>query len=274
MINKINKFLVIILPLVIAWFAFSVGGFKWGAITSLLLIIFTVIKFLPDIFVYIAMFNYKKDNAKTFKFLEKAYLTGKLKPNYILYYSYICLKEGNLDKAERLLNAVFAHKRTNDIYNSAKINLSLLLWKQGDLDKAIETLEEVGKEFKNTVYFGNMGYFLILKGEYKKALDFNLEAYNYNRDDMIILDNLAQTYYYMGSYQKSEEIYEELMQKNPQYPVPHYNYAKTLYALNKKEKAAEEARLSLGFPFTHLAGASQEEVASFLENVEKELGLS
>ena len=271
MLDKINKISNFLLPIVIVIAAFSYGGFKWAITASLVLIVFGVIKFLPTIYVYIAMFNYQKNNDKTFTFLEKAYTSGRMKPDYVLYYAYLCLREGKLDKSERLINSVLGRKYGDDIRNSANLNRALLLWKQDKLDEAIELLYEVGKEFKNSSYYGNLGYFLILKGEYQKALEFNMEAYNYNSDDFLILDNLAQTYYYMGSLKKSEEIYEELMAKNPQFPVPHYNYAKTLYALGKKEEAAKEARVALSFPFTHLAGAPSEEVAAFLENVEREL---
>jgi len=271
MINKMQKFASIILPFIIVWFAFSKGGLQLGFLVSLALIIINIVIYLPNIYVSLANFNYKKNNQKTFQYLEKAYKTGKMKPKHILYYSYLCLRECKTDKAERLLNVIFAHKRSPEIYNQARINLSILLWKQNKLDGAIALLEDTIKEYKSSIIYGNLGYFLILKGEYKKALDFNLEAYDYNQEDAVISDNLAQSYYYMGLYQKSEEIYEELMKKNPQFPIPHYNYAKTLYAQGKKEKAAEQARLALSFPFTNLIDITPDDVLRFLETVENEL---
>ncbi len=44
-----------------------------------------------------------------------------------------------------------------------------------------------------------------LSGDYEKALAFNKEAYDYNSDDNIIVDNLADTYSLMGEYKEAEK---------------------------------------------------------------------
>ena len=38
--------------------------------------------------------------------------------------------------------------------NFAKSNLALVVWRKGDLDKAIEMLKEVILEYKNTAVYG------------------------------------------------------------------------------------------------------------------------
>ena len=50
------------------------------------------------------------------------------------------------------------------------------------------------------------------------------------------------TYYMLGKYEESEKYYKEIEARAPKSPTPYYNYAKTLYALGKKEEAAEKLR--------------------------------
>lgn len=257
-----------LLPVAVVFLAFKMGGPILGLLAIVAALGYIFYSRLPDIYMAIAKLNYQKDNEKALKYMEKAYKTMRLAPEHMIHYAYISLREGRLERSERLINAVLAYKRSPEVRYSAKTNQALLLWKQGKLDEAIETLWEVYENYKTTVVYGNLGYFLILAGDYEKALEFNLEAYDYNSTNEVILDNLAQNYYYLGDYENSEKYFNELMELEPKFPVPYFDYAKTLYALGKKQEAVDALNKALEYNFTFLSAVTKEDVIKFKEEIE------
>lgn len=266
-----KKILNIILVCVLIYFAFSMGGIIIGAAAVVAAAAFYIYKSLPSLYVTMARANYQKNNEKMFALFEKAYKTGRMSPDDKTNYGYMCMREGRLERAEQMFNAVLAYKHDAGILARARTSYALLLWKKGELDEALELMEEVFEVYKSTVVYGNYGYLLLLKGDLHKALQINLEAFDYDDTNDIIADNLAQNYYLLGDYEKSMELYKDIMERSPQFPIPYYNCAKTLYAMGMKEEAAEKLRTALGFPFSSVAAIEKETVAGFLNKIEAEL---
>lgn len=261
----------ILLPLLIIVLAFMSGGALIGFIAFAIMLIYSLHKYLPSIYMTLGKYNYLKNNDKMFDYFEKAYKTGRLSADQKLYYAYMAMREGRMDKAERLFNAVLSYKQEPDLMARARLNYGLFLWKKGNLDEAIELTEKVFKDYKSSVSYGNYGYLLMMKGDLQKALEVNLEAYDYNDSNAVIADNLGQNYYLLGQYEKSREIYEKLMQSNPQFPIPYFNFAKTLYALGEKEAASDKLKQALQYPFSAVAEISRDEVENMLLKIENEL---
>lgn len=134
------------------------------------------------------------------------------------------------------------------------------MWKKNDLDKAIDILKKAYADNKNTIIYQNLGYFLILKGDYNVALEFNLEAFDYNSSNSGIIDNLAQTYYYLEDYDKAIELFDEVISKNPTFATPYYYYGLTLIKKGNKEKALEVLKRGLDCKFTSLSITSKEDL--------------
>ncbi len=224
-------------------------------------IIFRIYTNRARIMCFIGRFYYaRNDIRKTLAWYEKAYKTGAAAANDVISYGYLLLKTGDLERSEKIFNSVWNMKLSNDEKMLLRSNTALVLWKKGQLDEAIALLEEVFSEFKTTTIYGSLGYLLILKGDLHKALEFNQEAYQYNDQNPVILDNLGQNYYLMGEYDKAREIYEKVMAKNPDFPEPYYNYGLVLAALGKKEEALEMMKKALNYNFTFLSTVKKEEV--------------
>lgn len=266
----LKKLFGILIPTLLIILAFKYN-FQLGLGVLVIAAVYMIYEFLPDFYVYAARYNYGKNNAKMFELLEKAYKTGRLKADYKNYYAYMCLRENKLDKAEQLFNAVLSYKQPDDVKARCKLNYALLLWKKGENREALQMTEEVFEKYKSVVSYCNYGFLLIENGEFQKALEVNLEAYKYDSSNDIIADNLAQTYYMLGKYEESEKYYKEIEARAPKSPTPYYNYAKTLYALGKKEEAAEKLRRALEFPFTGIATVSVTDVEKMLAHVESEI---
>ena len=137
----------------------------------------------------------------------------------------------------------------------AKTNLATAYWLQGQKDEAQCLLEGLFGEFKNTMLYGNLGYFTLLLGDLEAALVINKDAYDYNDNDLTIMDNLAQNYYLLGRMKEAEEMYVKVIAKEPKHAESYY-YLQTLQKLGKVDEAREqigkalERKLALVTPLT------------------------
>jgi len=168
-------------------------------------------------------------------------------------YVYILLLQGDVDKAEGVIKSILKKTLTDKEKLDLNLNYSLVMWKKNDLDKAIDILQKVHVNTKSTVVYQNLGYFLLLRGDYKAALEFNLEALSYNTSNSGIMDNLAENYYYLGEYDKAIEIFDEVISKAPTFATPYYYCALTLIKQDNKEKALEVLRKGLECKFSSLS---------------------
>ena len=259
-----------VLPLAVLAILFSINTII--AIAALLLYIgFLLYMKRASIYTLIGSSNYSKGNLENaILWFKKAYETGRAKPRAITSYGYLLLKTGRLEEAEKIFEQILSTKISSEDMMFAKSNMALALWKTGDLDSAVSMLEEVFIEFKTTTIYGSLGYLLILKGDYEKALAFNLEAYEYNGTNSIILDNLGQNYYLIGEYEKSEEIYAKLIAANPTFPEAYYNYGLLLEAKGEKDRALEFMKKALNYKLSFLSTVSMEEIHGSIKKLEEE----
>ncbi len=230
-------------------------------------------KFKSPIYVIKANSAYQKGNIQeALNYLEKACNTGSAKPGIVTTYGYLLLKEGHLDESLKVFKGLInstSKISDNDLY-SLKSNYALALWKNGELDRAISLYEEIFPYYKNTIIYGSLGYLYILEGNLEKALKFNQEAMEYNSTGAVILDNLGQTYYMMGEYEKADEIFKKLMALSPKFPEAYYDYALVLEKLGDKERCIENLKNALNYKPNFLSGVTVEQIQDKLKQVETE----
>jgi len=223
----------------------------------------------PTILYYIACNKYsQKKVGEANKYFERVnkcfYSPTKLR----ITYAYFLLIQGQVDKAEGLIKSMLNKEMNDNDKISLSLNYSLVMWKKNDVDKAIDILKKTYIDNKNTLIYQNLGYFLILKGDYNKALEFNLEALDYNSSDAGIMDNLAQTYYYLEEYDKAIELFNEVISKKPTFATPYYYYALTLVNKNNEEKAVEILKQGLVCKFTSLSIITKEDLEAKIFELE------
>ncbi len=259
-----------LLPVIITIIAFYFFG-NLGFIVLALALAYMIYRALPNIYIVRANVAYNKvEHDKCLAFLEKAYQSGRMNAQNKVYYGYLALRLGKPDKAERLFQSALSSHPDENTRMQAKSNMALVLWKRKELPEAIALMEEVFETYKNTAIYGSLGYFYILAGDLDKALEFNKEAYEFNGNDNVIMDNLGQIYYLKRDYEKSAEMYEKLMERRPEFPVPYYNYALVKLELGDKEGAKALMRQALTFRFTYIAGVSEDQIRNHLELLETE----
>jgi Flp pilus assembly protein TadD len=201
--------------------------------------------------------------------MEKAYKTKRVQPQHAIGYAFVLMKEGQPAKAEGILKELLSSTKDGKIRMQIKMNLATAYWLQDQQDEAVALLEELHVQFKNTILYGNLGYFKLLCGQLEEALVLNEEAYEYNAADVTIIDNLAQTYLFHGRLEEAEALYVKLMVKSPKYAESYYYYALTLQKLDKLDTAREQIAIAQGKPaslVTVLTKAQIDELAAQLAN--------
>jgi tetratricopeptide (TPR) repeat protein len=210
----------------------------------------------------------KGDRERALQLMEKAYNTKPTFPQHQVGYGYLLMKVGEPDKAERVFDEVLRTTKARDVVMQAKLNLATSYWLQGKQDEAYSMMQEMSQEFKNTLVYGNFGYFQLLRGELEEALVYNLEAYAFNDNDLTIMDNLAQTYYLLGRYSEAEEQYGKVIAKTPKHADSYYYYALTLQQQGQPDAAREQIEKAMEKELALVTSLTREE----LELLAKQLG--
>ncbi len=233
-------------------------------------------KITSQIYVIKASLAYQKgDTDSTISFLKKAYKTGSAKVSAVTSYGYMLLKCAKLDEAMKIFEEQLASPKLSDKDRyDIKSNYALVLWKKGQIDKAISLFESIIPQFKTTNIYGSLGYLYNLNNDLEKALVFNLEAYDYNNDNGVILDNLGQTYYLLGDFEKANEIFKTLMSKKPDFPEAFYDYALVLEKLGDNEKCIEMLKNAQLIKISYLSNITSEDIENKLADMEKKQAFS
>lgn len=237
-----------------------------------LLVIYVTVKNLGFIIMLRGMRIYSKgDKSRGVDRLRKA-LSFPLKPAHKLTCGFLILKEGNLDEADHILSSLMTstHKKFNP--HRARVYYSLVQWKRGMLDLAIDSLESlVADDYRTEVLYCNLGYFLIEKGDFQRALEVNLEALDYNGKSAVIRDNLALNYIKMEEWEKAEEISQVLVDEKPGFPEAYYHRA--LISLHRKDwvEASELLAIAENKNFNFLSTITPDDVARKISEADGEL---
>ena len=266
LIFKILKFLT---PVIVIWImsaAFGWIGGLIGFVACALVIAYTG----RATFMFLAgSFKFNDNNELGLKLMEKAYKTGRLSAERALTFAFLVLRDGQVERAENLINKITYLKKNEikkDYLMLAKVHNALILWKQGNLSDAIIALEELyDNGYKSTTFYGTLGYFYILDGQLTKALQFNLEAYEYNSTNFIIQDNLASNYLALAEYDKAQELYDKLLSQAPKFIEPYYNYAKLMEIRGNKSDAIEYYKKALEFEEKFLSTVTHEGIQAELD---------
>lgn len=106
-------------------------------------------------------------------------------------YAYILLRCGRAEDARLVANYALLNKKLPEAdKNQIRQILSLICYKLGDYAEATLMMEEIYKTYKSSTVYGTLGYYKIL-AESEDMYSFNQEAYEYNSDDKVIIDNMV-----------------------------------------------------------------------------------
>ncbi len=274
MLNKIFNIIICVgVPYIAITWSFRHLGTAMGFGVTILCFMALFLYFRPKIYTILGRNKYLSDHDAGFKYMEKAYETGRMNPQDILIYAYMLIRDGHLVKAERLIVGTI-HQNKDKLSEknllAADLNTAIILWKRNDLPGAIEKMESVyNTGYRSTVLYQTLGLFYILSGDNEKAKSFMDEAMEYNSDDISIRDNLGFLYIKMGEYEKAKEIYDKIFEDaTPTFIEAFYNYGCALEHTGDFEKAQSYYQKALGCPERFLSTVKLSLVEASLSRVE------
>ena len=237
------KFLLTLLILFAAIYAYRINVFLGLFITSLWLT-YCICNFLPVLYQmkshrFFGEGDYK--NAK--KMMSKAIAFKKNDDELKLQYSYIIMRLGEFEEAERYLNNLLCRKNLDkQVKGRAIINRCLCFYKCGNFDEAYPDATELFQSgFVNTALYAFIGFLKLEKNpNSKETMDFCLEAYDYADDDRDICDNLLMCYYNHGEYEKAKQISSDIIESNPKFVEAWYHAAQVDVKLNDYTSARQK----------------------------------
>lgn len=163
---------------------------------------------------YVFQVFFNKENW-AIPFYEQA-LKHNTKSAYALAaYGLILLKEGQNEKALPLFEKIQIINPSVMLDKIAFTNKAVCLWKMGEVDKAIETLNEMNTKFDyiSASTYTTLGFLHLLKKDYEKALDYTQKALKDTPDHGPALDNLGQIYFYQNDLTKAEEYFKKALEE-------------------------------------------------------------
>lgn len=264
-----NALIRVIIPLVVLFLLFYYLGSLGTILGVVLLLGFVVYINRGVILQNTAGKKYKKGNFDgALRDLDRAVALNPGQTRVRAVYAYMLLKLGHTEKAAEQIKKADELCKVEADRNTTKVTQALVLWKQNETDKAIALLEELIKTYQTTNVYGTLGFLYIEKGDYEKALSFNLEAYDYNNTNTIIVDNLGLSYFLNQEYDKALETYKGLMKLKPTFPEAFYNYARVLEHFGEYDEALYMCRTAQTLKFWNVSTITREMVDEAVQRLE------
>lgn len=229
----------ILLFLAAAYLIYSAFRFNLivGIVAVVALLAYAYYRWYPNFCVSQARKTYRKDPQKGMEWFarcEKRMNIGQME-----LYAFYLLREGQAEKSEEIYKRLLKSGLKPELRLKIRSEYAVLLTKTGRVDEAISELEDVTVHYTNTTTYGSLGYCYLLGNSVRKAKNYNEEAYDYNSDDPVILDNMTQLYIKLGDYQKAKKYADELLEKKPYFVEAYYDSAYVYFMLGDIKRAKE-----------------------------------
>ena len=210
----------------------------------------------------------KGDTEGALKLYAQLEKEGLKERRSLLTYSVLLIRAGHYQEARELLVKIQKYPMTEEQRRQLMVNYASVAYKLGNIQKGIELLERMHQKGPSGMVYQTLGYLYVEAGDYEKAIAFNTEAYEYDDEDPITLDNLGQAYYRLGHDKEKAKTYFEKALKVKEGQIDTL-YFLAQYDIEAGDKAAARAKLekALEGRFSPLNYASREKVEAALQNL-------
>lgn len=210
----------------------------------------------------------KGDVEGALQLYKEAMADGLNDMRYILSYSATLIREGHYAEARELLVKVQKYLMTDDQRCQLFVNYASCVYKMGEVHKGIELLERQHEKQPSGIVYETLGYLYVEAGETEKAIAFNTEAYEYDDEDSITLDNLGQAYYRLaGDKEKAKEYFEKAIAIKPGQIDTLYFLAQYDLEEGNKEAAKIKLEKALEGRFSPLNYVTREQIQELIKTL-------
>ncbi len=210
---------------------------------------------------------YRKNPEKALKWFSYAE-KHRMNIGQMEIYAYYLMREGKAEKAEEIYKKLLKAHLKPDLRLKIRSEYAVLLSKTNRIDEAIEELEDITVHYTNTTTYGSLGYMYLLKDNKRKAVNYNTEAYDYNSDDPVILDNMTQLHIKLGEYQNAKKYADEMIAKKPYFAEAYYDSAFVYMKLGDIDKARELLEDAKCCRLTFMSTVKKEDLESLESAIE------
>ena len=161
------------------------------------------------------------------------------------------VQRGDAARGLEILEKVIANPKAGDSAKTATVTCSMGYWRLGNLDKAIEVLEELqATGYTDDNLSVNLESYLLekkdLKGA-KKAIDKGRPE---KTETNGLMDNRGWYYIQKGEWDKAKEVYDELIDdRNAKFPEAYIHGAQVSIHENNVEQAIDRLSWGIGKKF-------------------------
>ena len=220
------------------------------AIDVLLILLFLYIRRGYIFFYRGAVAMNKGPEEKIWPNLEKALKAGVDTERQVMIGS-AYVQRGDAARGVEVLEKVMANPKAGDFAKTATITCSMGYWRLGNMDKAIEVLEELqATGYTDDNLSVNLESYLLekkdLKGA-KKAIDKGRPE---KTETNGLMDNRGWYYIQKGEWDKAREVYDELIDdRNAKFPEAYLHGAQVSIHENDIEQAIDRLGWGIGKKF-------------------------
>ena len=265
-------FLYVVLGVIIIFVAFKINVWIGMAIVAGLAI-YGIYHFIPTFYVTKGNQAYAAGDEETsMEWYKKAYDTGRMNVKMKSSYAYILLRTGHEDEAEKILDPIIRVKRLDpEKKNIAKQQRCMVYYRQGRIKEALEEAMELYESgYRTSNLYGMIGYFKLLSNEdIKETLKMCEEAYDYDKDNRDILDNLSICYYRLKRYEDAENISDELLAENDDFIEGYYHGAQIALKRGNHKKAQEYLDKLSECKRSKMTTITEEEIETLRQEIRK-----
>lgn len=134
----------------------------------------------------------------------------------LLAYSLLLLRVGEFAKARELLVKIQRYPMKPEQKTNLYVNYAAAVFRMGEREKAIDVLEKQHAKGESGLIYETLGYLYVEMGDFDKALEYNLQALDYDEEDPVTLDNLGQAYYRLkGDKETAKKYFDKAIEIKP-----------------------------------------------------------
>jgi tetratricopeptide (TPR) repeat protein len=143
----------------------------------------------------------------------------------------------------------------------AKTMVSMAYWIDGDLDKAIKTVQEVYEAgYKDKNLFINYGTYVLEKGDLKTAHILGKEAAQFETASPGILDNRGWLTILEGNWEEAIPLYKNLIARGPKFPEPYVHAAQIKIHYGKVWEALDLLDQAINARYSNTSGMKKDQI--------------
>jgi tetratricopeptide (TPR) repeat protein len=146
-------------------------------------------------------------------YYEKALANGMKSIKRRGTYAVLVMRKGEFERSIQMFDKLILERPPKEFRIKIRLNRAIAYTKAGRFEEAKVALEDIHASMRSVRVYESLGYLYVIAND-PKAEEYNLEAYDYDSTNSVILDNLTQYYLQNNDYIKARKFAEKAYEEN------------------------------------------------------------